>query len=83
MNLEDLYESGGNRKVHASLVNVLTENKYLPTIALLEGCLNSYLLLTEFEVRIVSYGPSSFFPSFMAQAGSTRATNRRGKNEDP
>ena len=41
-----------------------------------------YLLLTEFEVRTVSYG-SSFFPlQFMAQARNARAINRRGKNVD-
>ena len=38
----------------------------------------NYLLLTEFEVRTVSYGPR-----FMAQARGARAINRRGKNEDP
>ena len=42
-----------------------------------------YLLLTEFEVRTVSYG-SSFIPlRFMAQARRARAISRRGKNEDP
>ena len=41
----------------------------------------SYLLLTEFEVRTVSYGPS-FSLRFMAQARSARAINRRGNNED-
>ena len=42
-----------------------------------------YHLLTEFEVRTVSYGPS--FPPlrFMAEARSARAINRKGKNEDP
>ena len=40
---------------------------------------NSYLLLTEFEVLTVSYGPSFF----LAQARSALAINRRGKNEDP
>ena len=43
---------------------------------------NKYLLLTEFEGRTVSYGPS-FSPRFMAQTRSARAINRRGKNEDP
>ena len=37
------------------------------------------LLLTEFEVRTVSYGPSFFPLQFMAQARSARAINRRGK----
>ena len=45
--------------------------------------LNKYLLLTEFEGRTVSYGPSFFPPRFMAKARSARAINRRGKNEDP
>ena len=39
------------------------------------------LLLTEFEVPTVTYGPSFF--QFMAQARSARAINRRGKNVDP
>ena len=43
----------------------------------------TYLLLTEFEVRTVSYGPSFFLIRFMAQARSARAINQRGKNEDP
>ena len=49
-------------------------------------CLNSpmtvwiFLLLTEFKVRTVSYGPSFFPLRFMFRA---RAINRRGKNEDP
>ena len=38
-----------------------------------------YLLLTEFEVRTVSYRPSFFPLQFMAQARSARAINRRGK----
>ena len=42
-----------------------------------------YLLLTEFEVRTVSYGPSFFALQFMAQARSARAINRRGKHVDP
>ena len=40
---------------------------------------HTYLLLTEFEGRTVSYGPSFFPPRFMAQARSARAINRRGK----
>ena len=40
-----------------------------------------YLLLTEFEVPTVSYGPSFFPVRFMAQARSARTINRRGKNE--
>ena len=43
----------------------------------------AYLLLTEFEVHTVSYGPSFFLLRFMAQARSARPMNRRGKNEDP
>ena len=43
-----------------------------------------YLLLTEFEVLTVSYGPGFFHLQFMAQARSARAINRRGqKNVDP
>ena len=42
------------------------------------------ILLTEFEVHTVSYGVTESFPlQFMAQVGSTRAINRRGKNKDP
>ena len=37
-----------------------------------------YLLLTEFEVPTLSYGPS-FFPVALR----AWAINRRGKNEDP
>ena len=40
---------------------------------------SKYLLLTEFEGRTVSYGPSFFPLRYMAQARSTRAINRRGK----
>ena len=40
--------------------------------------LNKYLLVTEFEGRTVSYGPSIFPPRFMAQARSARVINRRG-----
>ena len=42
-----------------------------------------YLLLTEFEVRTVSYGPSFFPLQFTAQARSAQAINRRGNNVDP
>ena len=38
---------------------------------------SKYLLLTEFEVRTVSYRPSFFFLRFMALARSARAKNRR------
>ena len=37
---------------------------------------STYLLLTEFEGRTVSYGPSFFPPRFMAQARSARAIKR-------
>ena len=40
---------------------------------------HKYLLLTEFEGRTVSYGPSFFPIDFMAQARSARAINRREK----
>ena len=40
-----------------------------------------YLLLTEFEVRAVSYRPS-FFP-FDLWPNRAWAITRRGKNEDP
>ena len=39
----------------------------------------TYLLLTKFEGRTVSYGPSFFRLRFMAQARFGRAINRRGK----
>ena len=46
-----------------------------------------YLLLTEFEVRTVSYGPSFFFPFDLCpsevRGSAGAALNRRGKNEDP
>ena len=38
-----------------------------------------YLLLTEFEGRTVSYGPSFFLLDLWPK----RAINQRGKNEDP
>ena len=42
-----------------------------------------YLLLTEFEVRTVSY-ETEFFPlGFMAQARSTQTINLSGKKKDP
>ena len=37
---------------------------------------NVYLLLAEFSVRTVNYGPSVFFFRFMAQARSVQAINR-------
>ena len=46
------------------------------TAALATG---KYLIVTEFEVRAVSYGPSFFPLRFMAQARSARAINREGK----
>ena len=46
-------------------------------------CMIYYLLLTEFEVRIVSYGLSFFPLGLMSQARSARAINPSGKNEDP
>ena len=51
------------------------------TITLTVKCLFIYLLLTEFEVRTVSYGPS-FFP-FDLWPNRAWAINRMGKNEDP
>ena len=45
---------------------------------------SAYLLLTEFEGRTVSYGPSFFILDlYMAQARSAWTINQRGKNEDP
>ena len=49
--------------------------KSLPRFFKIVVC--KYLLLTEFEGRTVSYGPS-FFPFDLS-----RAINRRGKSEDP
>ena len=52
---------------HSELEIYLKKNKY---------CVNTYLLLTEFEVRTVSYGSSFFFPS------AKRAGHKsKGKNE--
>ena len=36
---------------------------------------DKYLLLVEFSIRTVNYGPS-FFPRFMVQERSARAINR-------
>ena len=41
-----------------------------------------YLLLTEFEVRTVSYGPS-FFPFVYGPSAKRAGHNSTGKNEDP
>ena len=53
--------------------------KGFPGTMIALGPTNVYLLLTEFEVRTVSYGPSFFPFRFMARAGSARAINRREK----
>ena len=58
-----------NCLVYRYLYFVVNNNKYLII----------YVLLTEFEVRAVSYKPS-FSPSIY---GPRAAINRRGKNEDP
>ena len=44
--------------------------------------LETYLLLTEFEVRTVSYGPS-FFPSIYGPSATRAGHKSTGKNEDP
>ena len=41
-----------------------------------------YLLLTEFEVRTVSYGPS-FFPLIYSPSAKRAGHKSTGKNEDP
>ena len=41
-----------------------------------------YLLLTDFEGRTVSYGPS-FFPSIYGPRASRLGHKSKGKNEDP
>ena len=41
-----------------------------------------YLLLTEFEVRTVSYGPS-FFPLIYGPSAKRAGHKSTGKNEDP
>ena len=43
---------------------------------------NLYLLLTEFEVRTVSYGPS-FFPLIYGPSAKRAGHKSTGKNEDP
>ena len=48
---------------------------------LLKVC-NIYLLLTEFEVRTVSYGPS-FFPLIYGPSAKHAGHKSTGKNEDP
>ena len=45
-------------------------------------CQNIYLLLTEFEVRTVSYGPS-FFPFAYGPSAKRAGHKSTGKNEDP
>ena len=44
--------------------------------------LNKYLLLTEFEVRTVSYGPS-FFLLIYGPSAKRAGHKATGKNEDP
>ena len=45
---------------------------------------HTYLLLTEFEGRTASYGPSFFLLDLWSKREARRrAINRRGKNEDP
>ena len=41
-----------------------------------------YLLITEFEVRTVSYGPS-FFPLIYGPSAKRAGHESTGKNEDP
>ena len=48
---------------------------------LLKVC-NIYLLLTEFEVRTVSYGPS-FFPLIYGPSAKRTGHKSTGKNKDP
>ena len=43
---------------------------------------STYLLLTEFEVRTVSYGPS-FFPLIYGPSAKRAGHKLTGKNEDP
>ena len=43
---------------------------------------DKYLLLTEFEVRTVSYGPS-FFPLIYGPSAKRAGHKSTGKNEDP
>ena len=43
---------------------------------------NAYLLLTEFEGRTVSYGPS-FLSSFCGPNAKRAGHKSKGKNEDP
>ena len=42
----------------------------------------SYLLLAEFSVRTVNYGPS-FFPSIYGPSAKRAGHKSMGKNEDP
>ena len=44
--------------------------------------ISKYLLLTEFEVRTVSYGPS-FFPLIYGPSAKPAGHKSTGKNEDP
>ena len=43
---------------------------------------NKYLLLTKFEVRTVSYGPS-FFPLIYGPSAKRAGHKSTGKNKDP
>ena len=52
---------------------------YPPTILL---DLHKYLLLAEFSVRTVNYGPS-FFPSIYGPSAKRAGHKSMGKNDDP
>ena len=57
---------------------------YIP-LTFIDAIFNSaitYLLLTEFEVRTVSYGPS-FFPLIYGPSAKHVGHKSTGKNEDP
>ena len=57
-------------------------NTLAPSITAFINSSFLYLLLTEFEVRTVSYGPS-FFPLIYGPSAKRAGHKSTGKNEDP
>ena len=72
---------GSNNKNIERWCEYTIQASYTMTITL-HGAINTYLLLTEFSVRTVSYGPS-FFPLIYGPRASRLGHKSTGKNEDP
>ena len=60
--------------------NVISFLKIAVSLLFLRPVDNKYLLLTEFEGRTVSYGPSFFPHRFMARGRSAQALKIDGEN---